>query len=129
MEALEAYVAEVEAVESAPLRIIGSGVGAYVGALYAARHPDAVDRIFLLSPAFKPRKALAALAGGDAGVAAWERDGERMLAGVAGASPYEWCVGSACTCTPRVVTNRVAHTHACSRTPHALLLAQERARK
>ena len=34
----------------------------YVASLYASRHPDAVDRIFLLSPAFRPRTALAALA-------------------------------------------------------------------
>ena len=70
LEALEAHVAEVDAAEPpAMLRLIGSGVGAYVAALYASRHTDRVDSLFLLSPAFKPSTALRALAGGEAGLA------------------------------------------------------------
>lgn len=35
-----------------PLRMIGSSLGGYVAALFAARHPERVDRLVLLCPAF-----------------------------------------------------------------------------
>ena len=93
LEALEAHVAEVDAAEPpARLRLIGSGVGAYVAALYASRHTDRVDSLFLLSPAFKPSTALRALAGGEAGLAVWEGSGKHALSGVPipAEVPFSW---------------------------------------
>jgi uncharacterized protein len=36
----------------APLRMIGSSLGGYMAALFASRHPERVDRLLLLCPAF-----------------------------------------------------------------------------
>ncbi|MFO0682539.1 MAG: YqiA/YcfP family alpha/beta fold hydrolase [Sandaracinus sp.] len=38
-----------------PLRMIGSSLGGYVAALFAAAHPERVDRLVLLCPAFDLR--------------------------------------------------------------------------
>lgn len=52
----EAMVREVERTWEAcgrrPLRMIGSSLGGYVAALFASRHPERVDRLVLLCPAF-----------------------------------------------------------------------------
>jgi len=36
-----------------PLILMGSSLGGYLAALYAERHPKAVDRLILLAPAFE----------------------------------------------------------------------------
>lgn len=52
----EAMVTEVERTweqgGKKPLRMIGSSLGGYVAALFASRHPERVDRLVLLCPAF-----------------------------------------------------------------------------
>lgn len=35
-----------------PVTLIGSSMGGYIAALYAAKHPDEVERLVLLAPAF-----------------------------------------------------------------------------
>jgi alpha-beta hydrolase superfamily lysophospholipase len=39
--------------EGEPLVLVGSSLGGYLAALYAERHPKAVDRLILLAPAFE----------------------------------------------------------------------------
>jgi len=39
--------------EGEPLVLMGSSLGGYLAALYAERHPKAVDRLVLLAPAFE----------------------------------------------------------------------------
>jgi len=39
--------------EGEPLVLMGSSLGGYLAALYAERHPKAVDRLILLAPAFE----------------------------------------------------------------------------
>jgi len=34
-----------------PLRLIGSSMGGFISAVFAARHPDRVDRVILINPA------------------------------------------------------------------------------
>jgi len=41
-----------EAVNGEPAVLIGSSLGGYLAGLYAARHPQLVDRVVLLAPAF-----------------------------------------------------------------------------
>ena len=41
------------AVAGRPVVLIGSSLGGYLAALYAARHPDQVERMVLLAPAFE----------------------------------------------------------------------------
>jgi hypothetical protein len=40
------------AVSAGPVSLMGSSMGGYLAALYAARHPEAVTRMVLLAPAF-----------------------------------------------------------------------------
>jgi uncharacterized protein len=40
------------AAESGPVTLIGSSMGGYLAALYAAEHPEAVARVILMAPAF-----------------------------------------------------------------------------
>jgi pimeloyl-ACP methyl ester carboxylesterase len=42
-----------KAFDGEPACLMGSSLGGYLGALYAARHPDAVERLVLLAPAFQ----------------------------------------------------------------------------
>ena len=57
-----------------PVALIGSSMGGYVAALYAARHPE-VARLVLLAPAFYfPRRWMEAQEPEQ--VAAWKRDGK-----------------------------------------------------
>ena len=57
-----------------PVALIGSSLGGYVAALYAARHPE-VARLVLLAPAFHfPRRWMETQLPGD--VAAWKREGK-----------------------------------------------------
>ena len=57
-----------------PVVLIGSSMGGYLAALYAARHPE-VARLVLLAPAFYfPRRWMETQPPGD--VAAWKREGK-----------------------------------------------------
>jgi len=56
-----------------PVSLIGSSLGGYLAALYAARHPE-VERVLLLAPAFAFAKGWAARLG-PARVAEWRRTG------------------------------------------------------
>jgi pimeloyl-ACP methyl ester carboxylesterase len=42
-----------EAVRGEPVVLMGSSMGGYIAALYAARHPEAVEKLVLLAPAFQ----------------------------------------------------------------------------
>lgn len=55
-----------------PLTLIGSSLGGYLAALYAARHPE-VERLLLLAPAFGFARRWAAALG--PGLQAWRRTG------------------------------------------------------
>jgi hypothetical protein len=56
------------------MRLIGSSFGGWASARYAELHPDRVDRMLLLAPAFELRWHGII---GDSGVAQWRRDGVR----------------------------------------------------
>ncbi len=67
-------LAEVErAANGAPVSLIGSSMGGYVAALYAARHPE-VQRVVLMAPAFGFARRWAALLG-PARVEQWRTTG------------------------------------------------------
>jgi pimeloyl-ACP methyl ester carboxylesterase len=74
----EAMVAEVErswrALGERPMRMIGSSLGGYVAALFASRHPERVERLVLLCPAFDLVGRWRELITPEK-LAAWERDG------------------------------------------------------
>jgi len=57
-----------------PVNILGSSMGGYLAALYAARHPE-VGRVVLLAPAFRLAERWEARLGVEA-MAAWRRDGQ-----------------------------------------------------
>ncbi len=59
--------------ERRPDLVIGSSLGAYLGALHAARHPETVPALVLLAPAFNFAEQLAEQLGDMARV--WRRDG------------------------------------------------------
>lgn len=60
-----------------PVTLIGSSLGGYLAALYAARHPE-VERIVLMAPAFCfPRRWEAEL--GPEAFADWQRSGTRTV--------------------------------------------------
>ncbi len=76
---LTAQVEEVHRVRTAqgstkPALLIGSSMGALVSLLYAAAHPEQVDRLLLVAPAFKFVGARLAAAAGTT-LEAWEADG------------------------------------------------------
>ena len=71
-EAVAAAKAEANATK---VRIVGSSLGGYAAALYAAQNPDDVDSLVLLCPALEPKAVLGAAAGGDAAVDAWRSTG------------------------------------------------------
>jgi pimeloyl-ACP methyl ester carboxylesterase len=56
-----------------PVALMGSSLGGYLAALYAARHPE-VSRVILLAPAFQFARRWAERMGPDA-VAAWRNTG------------------------------------------------------
>lgn len=60
-----------------PIALIGSSMGGYLAALYAARHPE-VSRLILLAPAFDFHR-LWQLELGPERLAAWERDGTLLV--------------------------------------------------
>jgi uncharacterized protein len=56
------------------ITLMGSSLGGYLAALYAARHPQEVERVILLAPAFRLAERWAEREG-PARVAEWERTG------------------------------------------------------
>ena len=56
------------------VRLMGSSLGGYLSALYAARHPAQVERLVLLAPAFRLAERWAQRTGPSA-LADWERNG------------------------------------------------------
>lgn len=68
-----------------PLRLVGSSLGGYVAALFAASHPERVDRALLLCPAFDLSGRWASLV--EPGrMRAWERTGWLAFDDATGAS-------------------------------------------
>lgn len=57
-----------------PLTLIGSSLGGYIAALYAARRPECVGRVVLLAPAFAFGREFAASLASDA-LRAWRSQG------------------------------------------------------
>lgn len=57
------------------MRIIGSRVGALIAALYAERHPDNVQSLFLLEPAFDLARTAEAMVGGSEAMQQWQTSG------------------------------------------------------
>jgi pimeloyl-ACP methyl ester carboxylesterase len=55
------------------LRLIGSSMGGYLAALWAALHPDRVDRLFLLCPGFDLTSRWSELVG-EPRMVRWEQD-------------------------------------------------------
>jgi len=85
---------QLEVIESAAagraVSLIGSSMGGYLAALYAARHPE-VQRLVLLAPAFGFARLWADSLGEDT-VAAWQRDGSMPVMNYAtgAAEPLDW---------------------------------------
>jgi pimeloyl-ACP methyl ester carboxylesterase len=64
-----------EAVQTDRVTLMGSSLGGYLAALYAARHPN-IDRLILLAPAFQfPTRWHARFTAGE--LAEWKRAGSR----------------------------------------------------
>lgn len=70
--------------------LIGSSMGGYLAALYAARHPE-VERLVLLAPAFGFARLWTESLGAER-VAAWQRDGSMPVMNYAedGEAPLGW---------------------------------------
>jgi len=73
-----AIVEREAAANTGPVRLIGSSLGGYLSALYAALHPEQVERLVLLAPAFcfgshYPREL------GPATMEAWKNTGVRRI--------------------------------------------------
>ena len=65
-------------VGTAPAVLIGSSMGAYLAALFAARHPKRAPGVVLLAPAFDLARNVAASLGEDA-VREWRQRGQRQV--------------------------------------------------
>jgi len=61
----------------ARITLLGSSLGGYLAALYAARHPDQVERAILLAPAFRLADRWAEREG-QAKITAWEQEGQTL---------------------------------------------------
>jgi uncharacterized protein len=70
--------------------LIGSSMGGYLAALYAARHPE-VEKLVLLAPAFGFARLWAESLGAEQ-LAAWERDGSMPVMNYAEGceTPLDW---------------------------------------
>jgi uncharacterized protein len=77
-------------VRSGPCALIGSSLGGYLAALYAARHPE-VTRIVLLAPAFGFARRWAASLGAEV-LDEWQRTGSRRVPhyGMGGEAELSW---------------------------------------
>jgi hypothetical protein len=60
---------------SGPVAVIGSSMGGYLAALFAAKRPEQVERVVLMAPAFGFARRWAESLGAEK-VADWERSGE-----------------------------------------------------
>lgn len=70
--------------------LVGSSLGAYVTALWAARNPDRVDRVVLLAPAFDLPSRWPVLLG-PAVLGRWRREGWIPLPDATGTpTPFHW---------------------------------------
>lgn len=58
-----------------PVRLIGSSMGGYLAALYASLHPEQVDRLVLLAPAFRFSDRWQEMLGPEK-LARWKKEGE-----------------------------------------------------
>lgn len=76
-----------EAAAGRPVSLIGSSMGGYIAALYAARHPE-VEKLVLLAPAFGFARLWAESLGAEQ-VAAWERSGALEVMDYAAGRPAE----------------------------------------
>jgi pimeloyl-ACP methyl ester carboxylesterase len=62
--------------DGVPVTLMGSSLGGYLAALYASRHPENVDRLVLLAPAFQfPSRWRKRFAGEE--LAEWQRTGRK----------------------------------------------------
>jgi len=66
-----------QAANGRPVTLLGSSLGGYLAALYAARHPE-VERVVLMAPAFGFARRWAATLG-DAALSQWRRTGFREI--------------------------------------------------
>ena len=75
---LTAQLAIIERLaDSGPINILGSSMGGYLAALYAARHPE-VRRVVLLAPAFRLAERWEARLG-EAAMADWRQTGSMSV--------------------------------------------------
>jgi pimeloyl-ACP methyl ester carboxylesterase len=64
-----------EAAGEAPVTLVGSSMGRYIAALFAARNPDRVNKLVLLAPAFGFAERWPAVVG-EAGMQRWLTEGK-----------------------------------------------------
>ena len=65
-----------------PLRLVGTSVGGLLASQYAERHPEVVDSLFLLAPAFDLAACLQRGCGGEASLAGWQASGSAEVRGI-----------------------------------------------
>ncbi|KAL1526725.1 hypothetical protein AB1Y20_015422 [Prymnesium parvum] len=65
--------------KAAPICLIGSSFGGWAAAAYASLHPERVDRLLLLCPAFGLADRWEAIVGGSEQLKAWETSGSRTF--------------------------------------------------
>jgi hypothetical protein len=76
VEAVDRMTAEVGGEE--PWRFVGSSMGGFIAARWAARHPERVDRLVLLCPGFNMVERWAEILGQER-VAEWEEEGHFLF--------------------------------------------------
>lgn len=86
LEAIDAWAAE----DDAPIALIGSSLGGYTAALWAARNPARVSRLMLLCPGFELVARWPAILGAPA-ITRWRAHGALSFPDAEGASvPVHW---------------------------------------
>lgn len=87
---LEAVDEMVDSADEEPWRFIGSSMGGYVAARWAEIHPEQVDRMLLLGPAFDMLGVWAEMLG-DHLLEEWKEEGEFLFFGPDdGLQPVHW---------------------------------------
>lgn len=87
---LDAWTTRHLAPDGAPVDLIGSSLGGYLAALYAAHHPDAVRRLVLLCPGIDMTRRWPILFGAPA-MARWRAEGRLVLPNARGEPvPVHW---------------------------------------